>query len=364
MRRGAEAALLSLGDELVPRTLRWLALDECGESEWVAIERLFLSHGAESAARALERHSASWPRTCAGRLRSLYGRLSDIASGVVLKASPLLGLRPDIVELLRPWEGRSRWSSDFPVVSALESMGHTIVPTLITILRRYHDGHYGVAPNIAAYVLGKLAKEEDLPDIDSLATSGCRHMEIVETGLATVRQRVLLVESIRRGVLTPFLLSFLTSTGAASHPSVWIALEGWLRDHDAENLQMAQTVVRLLAENRAYRAIPTLNERLGAVQAGEYRVELALALLQLGDPSSIPILIESLDQPAASPSSAMERERVLTAFQDIAGRDLLKRGPLVGPEYHREVAVRLRAWWSNSRDRLAFDRDKQVWELR
>jgi hypothetical protein len=362
VRNGAADALGRLGVDAVPALLTGAA-KLTTDVHWAAAERACRAMGAAKAAEALADRSDAWPKAQATRLVGLVDRLRAAKAPAARPDAPAEGdVGARARKILASFEGESSYSSEEPRVRQLVALGRDVAPVLLEEMRR--RGSWGPGPGFrataAADAMAGLATDEDLDALAQLLADG--HLIAARSFQRLQGDRVVaaLLAPVSKGFVDHDLLEALRRH--RKDERVRPALLEWLEEHGASASFEVGHAATFLAEDGAREAVPLLVPLLDGASEPEALVEIAKAVVTLGDPRGIPVLIDVMRRGGSrtgwaehSAGEALNRVVGETIYAGSAGPGMGVTGNA------RAAAGRFAEWWEASKDRLRFDDERGAW---
>lgn len=362
VRHGAADALGRLGVDAVPALLTGAA-KLTTDVHWAAAERACRAMGAAKAAEALADRSDAWPKAQATRLVGLVDRLRAAKAPAARPDAPADGdVAARARKILASFEGESSYSSEEPRVRQIVALGRDVVPVLLDEMRR--GAAWGPAPGFrttaAADAMAGLATDEDLDALAQLLVDG--HLIAAKCFKRLHGDRVVaaLLAPVSKGFVDHDLLEALRRHRKDAR--VRPALLAWLEEHGKGGSFDVGHTATFLAEDGAREAVPLLVPLLGQGSEPEVTVEIAKAVVTLGDPRGIPSLIGVMREGGSHTGWA--EHSAGEALNRVVGERIYtgSHGPGMGVTGNvREAARRFAEWWEASKDRLRFDDERGAW---
>ncbi len=367
-RESAAAALVRLGPEAIPAIGAETHLLKT-DDQWATLEAVLAGMGPAEALKALEASVKEWPEGTAGRRQTLIDHLTlavkarTHAPAAASEAPP--PLRPEQVAakvraILDSFDADSSYREEDPRIRELVQLGRPGVALLLEDLwkeRRLHS----FRTRAATAALRRLLVVGDVPAVARLLDVG--HLEVAPA-LSRLPGEVVvpvLIAPLARGFHGFELVQALRLF--RRDPRVVTALVAWL---DADPVPDGSSVIgstaELLAQADARVAVPSLLRALERSTELD-RLQLALALVDLGEKRGIPALLDVFRAPA-TPRNGFERHASGERLNELAGRRIYQGKHESGMNAvgnFEEAIPRFAAWWTEVKDTMRYDTDRRTW---
>jgi hypothetical protein len=391
VRGSAEKAVAGLGLDALPTVVAASAKLKT-DADWQALGRAVAAMGA-GMRKAVDDLRMSWPKGTETRYAAMLDFLEKAEEEAKQKASiggslptSPADIRAAVREILESFRGKDTYVSDCPEVRRIVAMGHDAFGALLEFLKEDETGHENWAGRDAAgEALDELVVAADVPALAGLLLSGRTKFAQALARLGTPDAVAALALAIDRNFVDSDLVSAFDRHDFAVKldPKIVSAFVRWLGRPAADKKQYeVGSVAEMLAKAGAVDAVASLAKRLSMLDQLQPKQRVAQALVDLGDKSGIPALIEvlTMPEPFAGPMRFdYPRHCAGLALNKIAGKDIytgkeVAAGPggIPGlgpaePRYDADfpaTAKAFRAWWEKTKDKLVFDAATRTWSAK
>jgi hypothetical protein len=385
VRGSAEKAIGGLGLDALPSVVAASAKLKT-DSDWQALGRAIGAMGSGSR-KAVDDLRMSWPKGTESRFADMLAVLekaeADAKQNAAFNGAPPTSpaeIRTAVRAILETFRGTHSYSSDCTEVRRIVAMGHDAVGALLEFMSKESGDHDAWACCAAARdALDFLVVAADVPALAALLLQGQTKLAPSLARIGTPDAVAAIALAIDRNIVDWDLVAAFEShdfNAAKIDPKIVSAFVRWLGRPAAERKQYELgSVAELLGRAGAVDAVAPLSKHLPAMDQLQPKQRVAQALVELGDKSGIPALIDVLTMPESFPGATRfdyPRHCAGLALNRVAGGDIYKGKQTFDETQHESrydadfaaTAKAFRAWREKSKDKLAFDPAARTWSVK